>query len=301
MVPADLAAVGYASNQASRMAARGELTELQPRVYVVAGVPDSRSLRLRAVALAAGARAAFSHATAAELHELRHVPVALTRSRIDVTYPRGADPALQGIVLHRPLLLPDAHVIGRGELRVTTVERTLVDLAGLLRPTTFGRVVDAALAERRTDVPAIVEVSGSLGSYPGVRLLRATLDRFDERMLGTRSDLERRFFRGLRARGVPLPVADVEVVDADGKRRVLDFAYLPERLPIEIDSDRFHASVLGRAADGARQNAIVLTGEWRAPLRFDETDVRERMDRVATEVQRALGLARRSPLVASYP
>lgn len=274
------------------MVRRGELTELQPRVYLLAGVPDSREVRTRAAALAAGPRAALSHATAAELHELRHVPASWCRQRIDLTFPRGHKPAVRGVVLHRPVCLPPEHVRRRVDLRLTTVERTLVDLANLLHPTTYVRVFDAALAEQRSDVGRVRAVSDVLGAYPGVVAVRRTLERFDARMVGTRSDLERRFFRGLRRRGVDLPTADVEVIDLDGRRRFLDFAYVPERLPIEIDSDRHHASVLGRASDGARQNAIVLTGRWRAPLRFDEHDVRERMDRVATEVQRALRLAR---------
>lgn len=276
------------------MASRGDIEELQPRVYLLAGAPDSRDLRITAAALAAGERAALSHATAAELHELRHVPRRLIEDRIDLTYPRGYKPAVRGVILHRPLHLPAEHVVRRGDRRLTTIERTLADLSGLLAPRTYERVVDATLAEERTTCAATWEVIGALGSFPGVQLARRTLERFDPRMMGTRSDLERTLFRGLREHGVDLPQANVAIVDADGRRRYLDFAYIPERLPIEVDSDRYHASVLGRAADGARQNAIVLTGEWRTPLRFGERDIRDDMARVAREVQQALALARGS-------
>ena len=291
-MPADFKAVGYAANQVARMASRGEIEELQPRVYLLAGVPDSRELRITAAALAGGERAALSHATAAELHELRHVPRRLTKNRIDLTYPRGYKPAVRDVILHRPLYLPAEHVVRRGDRRLTTIERTLVDLSGLLAPRTYERVVDATLAEERTTCEATWEVVGALGSFPGVQLARRTIERFDPRMVGSRSELERTFFRGLRERGIDLPQANVAIVDADGRRRYLDFAYVPERLPIEVDSDRYHASVLGRAADGARQNAIVLTGEWRTPLRFGERDIRADMARVAREVQQALDLAR---------
>lgn len=299
LVPADFREAGYGKNWAAIATQRGELRRIHPRVWVPAGVPDSRLLDIEAASLAAGGAAAVSHATAAELHELRHLPRALQRG-IHISFPRGVHPTLAGVTAHFPLRLPDEHVTEVRRVRVTTIGRTIADLAHVLAPRTLERLVDAAYAEDRFVLEDEWELVGALGPFPGKPALVAVLERLDPRMRGTRSNLERSFFRGLRTEGVPLPTANVQVVDADGRTRFLDFAYVPERLPIEIDSDLFHRTTIARAADGARQNAIVLTGEWRAPLRFDERDVRDRMPAVAREVRRALELARRAPLPAVW-
>lgn len=290
----DLIEVGYSRNQGARMVERGELRRLQPRVFVFANVPDSRDVRVRAAALAAGPAAALSHGSAAEVLDLRHVPSRLVRGRIDLTVPRRANPAVRGVVLHRPVSLPDEHVGASGWLRHTLVTRTVLDLAHLVGERAYQRIVDAALAEERTTLDELAAAAAGLGRFPGVPRVRRALERFDPRMVGSRSDLERAFFRGLRDAAVDLPTANVQIRDADGRTRFLDFAYVPERLPIEIDSERFHGSTLARRADGARQNAIVLTGQWHAPLRFDEDDVRHDMPRVAAEVRAALTRIRES-------
>ncbi|MBW3664152.1 MAG: hypothetical protein KY469_13720 [Actinobacteria bacterium] len=265
-----------------------------PRVFAFANVPDSRDLQVRAAALAAGPQAALSHVTAAEVLELRHLPTGLAESRIDIAVPRGHSPTVRGVIVHHPILLPYDHIIEEEDLRYTNVPRTLLDLANVVWERSYRRILDAALSEERTSCDELNAMIAFLGSFPGVRLARRTVEAFDPRMVGSRSDLERTFFRGLQAAGVDLPTANVEIRDADGRQRFLDFAYIPERQPIEIDSDRYHASTLARAEDGARQNAIALTGEWRAPLRFDEHDVRERMPRVAEEVRRTLTRIRAS-------
>lgn len=295
LLPQDFREAGYGKNWAAMATRRGELVRLQPRVWAPAGVPDSRRLRIEAAAVAAGDNAAVSHATAAELHELQHLPRAVQQG-IHISFPRGYRPAVQGVTPHFPQRLPPEHVTDVGRVRATTVGRTIADVADLLVPRTYERLVDAAFAEDRFDLDDMWALVAELGPFPGKPGLVEVLERLDPRVRGTRSDVERSFFRGLRASGVPLPTANVEVVDADGQTRFLDFAYVPERQPIEIDSDRFHGSTIARAADGSRQNAIVLTGEWRAPLRFDERDVLEDMARVALQVRRALDLARRNPL-----
>ncbi|MPZ96054.1 MAG: hypothetical protein GEU96_14375, partial [Propionibacteriales bacterium] len=95
-------------------------------VYVLSVVLDSLSLRARAAMKVAGGRAHISHITAGELHDLNpprepsihvSVPVGATRCRAD------------GIKAH--LARPDAVVVVRKGIRVSSPMQTFLDLAGL--------------------------------------------------------------------------------------------------------------------------------------------------------------------------
>jgi hypothetical protein len=119
----------------------------------------------------------------------------------------------------------------RTELRgipVTTVQRTLIDLAGVLGEDDLARACHEAEALYRA------RPSDIRPNAPGAAKLRRVLEG-DAAV--TLSGLERGFLRLLRDAGLPLPETNRRI---DG--RYVDCRWPDRRLTVELDSYRFHNS-----------------------------------------------------------
>ena len=117
---------------------------------------------------------------------------------------------------------------------VTTVPRTLVDLAATMSVDDLARACHEAGIRHRTTPRHVEAVLARRPNSPGARKLRGIL-RGDVRV--TLSPLERRFLVLLRAAGLPLP----ETNRPAGGRRV-DCRWPGRRLTVELDSYRYHGS-----------------------------------------------------------
>jgi very-short-patch-repair endonuclease len=85
----------------------------------------------------------------------------------------------------------------------------------------------------------------------------------------TRSDLERKFFRLLRAHGLPLPEPNQVVGPYE-----IDILWREERLCVEIDSYAYHADRQTFVSDRARDRDLRRRGY--TPMRFADEEVDER-------------------------
>lgn len=282
---------GGSRNLLARWARSGRAHRVAHGVYrVMAAQEDDWTGRVRAVALRLGAEASISHWAAARLLGLRLPAAHRRRTPIEVTWSRRSRVPTASDGVH------ESNVLERGDLdqvqgiRVTGAAFTIGALAPRMHEWGLARLVDAAVADGLTTYADLVALSHRLWSCPGVPTLRAALDRHDPAVVGTRSERERRLLRLLRDAGLPIPQVDVEVTDAAGRTRFLDFAYVEHRVWIEFDSDRFHAHSLGRRSDGVRQNDVVLLdGRRWVPLRFDDRDLFEAPTAVVEVVGRTLG------------
>ena len=127
------------SNKAIRWAVRrGQMVRLQPGVYLMAGAPGSIEQSARAVLLSFP-KAVVSHRAAARQHGLRK------GDEMEVTVPRGMRPRFLGpVTVHHLADLRPEFIIYRGGLKMTTVPRTLVDLAAVLPPEDVAAAIDKA-------------------------------------------------------------------------------------------------------------------------------------------------------------
>ncbi|UTI65949.1 endonuclease domain-containing protein [Paraconexibacter antarcticus] len=188
----------------------------------------------------------LSHHTAGAFHGWR-VPAADRRihlSTTDETTTRGA------LVVHRVKSLPRADTFRRGPFRVTTIPRTLVDLADVLDWSAFRQLAD--------DLPTLdlVRIRDAQDRAPGRRgrgRVRRLIEADDAH---TKSELERRFQRFLVARGLPRPTELNQVVA--GHRA--DCIYRPERLVIELDGRAYHERRAQMRADRHRDGDYQLAG-----------------------------------------
>lgn len=260
--------LGIAPSTVSRMVARGEAQRLHLGVAGLMTWPDSWERRAVALQLAGGTPNALTGKAAARILGLRYVPMAGT-PRLRLVVPRGTRRTPRGVVETRRNL--DASRIVRvGPFSVTDVAWTLAELASDLDAAQLRRAVEGAVADARTDAAALAQTAATFRHLRAVGRFRDAVAALQAQTHRTRSADERRVLRWVLAAGMPEPVVNLPVVDADGCRRVLDLAWPQYRVCVEVDLHPEHGFTIGRHGDGRRQNA--LAGDW-VILRFDSADL----------------------------
>jgi very-short-patch-repair endonuclease len=136
---------------------------------------------------------------------------------------------------------------------VTTVPRTLVDLAAVLGLDELARACHEAGVHHRTTPAQVEAVQERRLRPPGAANLRRVL-RGEVRV--TLSTLERSFLTLLRDAGLPLP----ETNRTAGRRRV-DCRWPEQRLTVELDSYRFHHSRHAWEQDRRREREARARGD----------------------------------------
>jgi hypothetical protein len=131
---ADLLAQGLTSAAITKRVARGALRRWYPGVYSYGPGELSREAEWMAAVLAAGDGAVLSHRSAAALWELRRDRRVIS----EVLAPRGRRPT-GPVLVHSYRRLDPRDVTVRNGIPVTTVARTLVDLADVLTRTNSRR------------------------------------------------------------------------------------------------------------------------------------------------------------------
>lgn len=143
--------------------------------------------------------------------------------------------------LHRAPL-DDLDRTTRSGLPVTTAARSLVDLASHVSADRLAELLDEGIGRRLIRIDDVLDAMARTERAPG----RSGLGRLREAVrpwtasLQPESPAEAVAIRRMHDAGLPMPVTQFEVYDADGLVARLDFAW-PERLVgREYDSDRHH-------------------------------------------------------------
>lgn len=291
---AQVVSLGASRNLLSSWVRSGAAVRVGHGVYRLLGWPDSWVGRALAASLVIEQHGALSHWAAARILELPMSRRRWNGATIEATYFRRRRVTAPPVAAHESNVLVPTDVTRVGAMAATSATFTLGALAAQFHDNnkhSYFALVDASVAEGHASLDGLADLSFRLWACPGVPLLREAIERHDPAIALTRSERERRLFRLLRDAGIPLPDVNVHVVDADGRDRYLDFAWILLRLWIEFDSDRFHVGSVARSSDGRRQNGLVLLDGHRwVPLRFDDRDLFEQPERIVAEVRRALDL-----------
>ena len=136
---------------------------------------------------------------------------------------------------------------------VTTVARTIVDLAAVLEVDRLARVCHEAGVRHRTTPAEVEAVLARRSTSPGAAQLRRVL-RSDERV--TLSALETKFLERLADGGLPLPETNRR---ARGRR--VDCRWPAHRLTVELDSYRYHHSRHAWEQDRRREREAHARGD----------------------------------------
>jgi hypothetical protein len=172
----------------------------------------------------------------------------------DVMAPRGRHGG-PGIRLHRTRFLHPEDTAVRDGIPVTSVARTLLDLAEVLTPRQLERAFEQAERLRLLDVRAVERLCARSPGRRGRKPLASLLESQQALPADTRSELERRFLDLCRDAGLPLPALNVSLAGFE-----VD-AYWPQaRLVAELDSYSFHRSRRSFESDRARDAALQVAG-----------------------------------------
>jgi hypothetical protein len=224
----------------------------------------ARARRLAAV-FAGGDGAALSHVAAAVHHDL----LARTLDDVDVMVRRSGRSA-PGIQWHRPRIFGPEDVEEIDGIRCTTVARTLVDLAGALKPWELERAIQRAEYLGVLDVKEIAAVFARIKRPRGKKHLRRILT--DARIDGSalESQLERRYAELIAGPDIEQPQQQVRFRLGPNWRARVDFHWPRHALIVEVDGP--HHSLPTFAAADQRRDARLAELGLRV-VRFTELDV----------------------------
>ena len=231
--------LGLGSRAIDHRIRRGKLHPVHRGVYAVGRPQLTRHGVLIAAVLSCGPGAALSHHTAGEVYGIRKQRA----GAIDVTIP-GTERKRPGIRIHRRPL-PEADVTHRHGIPLTSVVRTLLDLAQRLTANELEAAANEADKRHLIDPDRLRAALEGRAGQRGVAALRRLLDRHTLTL--TDSELERRFLPIARRAGLPAPLTQRHV---NGFR--VDF-YWPELgLVVETDGLRYHRTPAQQAKDRRR-------------------------------------------------
>jgi very-short-patch-repair endonuclease len=255
----------------------GNLVAVHRGVYAVGHRRLRREGHWLAAVLAVGPGAVLSHRDAAGLHDLRPA----NHARIDVTTTRNRRDE-PGIRVHRTRVLEVEDMTRVAGIPVTTVARTLLDLAGHVPHDHLTKAIKEAEGNRTFDLrqvqAALVRTRGRTGR--GHRALQRAIAEYAALGLSaTDSILEDAFLRLVRDHGLPRPAINMLI---EGFK--VDAVWRAQRVAVELDGWAHHHTRHSFERDRER-DAALTAGGWRV-IRFTYHQVVRRPDHVLSTLRR---------------
>jgi very-short-patch-repair endonuclease len=255
----------------SRMRA-GRLHRLHQGVYAVGHTVLKREGRWLAAVLACGEGAVLSHRGAAAHWGLLQSEA----TRTDVTAPRRRAGDAK-IHLHRARSLIARDTTTRQGIPITSVARTLLDLAATVRADRLERALAQAQHLELYDHRAIEDVLARANGHRGASALEEATA-LDPKL--TASDWEIRLLKLVRAAGLPEPQVNFPLDAPDYGECKPDFHWPSHQLIVETDGWQSHKTRAAFERDRAKDAALTAAGyrvvrfTWRTP----DATIRKRLD-----------------------
>ena len=202
-----------------------------------------------AAVLAVGPDAVLSHRPAAAHWGIR--PGA--SGPVDVSVPRKLR-STKDIRVHEANLLSDETAIVEG-IPVTTVSRTLFDLASVATPRETRRAMHEAEFLRLSDPLSLDDLIHRHRGERGTRMIRTILEDGRLGATVTKSELEDRFLAFLVARGLPRPEVNVVVQGVE-----VDCLWRDHGVIVELDGHASHSTRATFESDRARDRMLAVAG-----------------------------------------
>jgi predicted transcriptional regulator of viral defense system len=223
--------IGLSRAAVSRWSRAGRLVRLYPGVYAFGHAILALNGRRMAWVLAAGPDAMLSDRTAGAFHGV----FVDHGTRVHVTTPRAGARGLAAFVVHQRRLDPHDRTELEG-IPVTTLERTLIDIAATEHPGRLTKAFERAEELSLLDLDRIRTACDRNRGQRGVGRVRALLDIYeprDPRLI--RSRLERGMLKLLETNRFPPPLVNLNLHGWEAD------LHWPERsLVVELDGWQGH-------------------------------------------------------------
>ncbi len=207
----------------------GRLHRIHHGVYAVGHRTLTRQGHRMAAVLAYGPNAVLSHRSAAA-----HWGIGQGSYKIDVTTPSGRR-SRKTIRAHTAKLDVEDRTVRDG-IPVTSVERTILDLAARLSKDSLTHLIEEADRRHLFDLRKLDRAIARRPRAPGVACLRNALRTY-RGTADTRSRLERKFRALIHRAGLPEPHFNVVV-----EGLTVDVYWPQWKLVVELDSQGYHAN-----------------------------------------------------------
>jgi very-short-patch-repair endonuclease len=276
---------GFATTTINARVVAGQWQRLGRGVLGFSGVP----VTFRRAAMAATMSidgAVASHETAATLHGFRY----LESRPIAISVPPASWQQLPGVHVHRYQDLADRWITTVHGIPATNPERTMIDLAAVLRPARLELVLDAALAQN-VDIGRLIFAFNRLArrGRRGIGRLRPLLDARGDGYVAPDSELEKRFLQLVRRNQLPEPVRQMPTWWEARLIGLADFAFPVAKVIVEVDGRLGHTQLLDREGDLLRDQLAGAAG-WRV-LRITYRQLTQHADRTLDLVRSAVRAA----------
>ncbi|HET8673141.1 MAG TPA: hypothetical protein VFL87_05875 [Thermoleophilaceae bacterium] len=215
-------------------------------VYAVGHPAIGRNGRAMAAVLAYGPRAYLSHWWAARHFGLLDYAPSL----IDVVVIGNHRPQ-RGIRIHRAKPLHEREYATHQGIPITTVPRTLLDLAAVATKQQLRRATNEAARQHCLDKSAVAELIERHRGRAGMANFRAVIADVHPQTSRTRSDLEVAFLNLCRRHGLPQPIMNTEIQGFE-----VDAHFPGTHLIVELDFWDYHRTRIEFTTDRMRDAAL---------------------------------------------
>jgi very-short-patch-repair endonuclease len=188
-----------------------------------------------------------------------------------------------GIRVHRSTIAADERDVING-IPVTSIHRTLLDLAGMLNRRQLERALNEAEVRRLTDRLSIPELMERYPRKRGAATLRELLTA-KRHVDFTRNDFEELFLALVQSSGLPRPRMNASLW-IRGRFFEPDCLWHGQRLMLELDGREVHAT--DEAFEGDRERDRILLAEGWRTARVTWRQLRDQPDEVAADLRQAL-------------
>jgi predicted transcriptional regulator of viral defense system len=252
--------LGFSEGAIEHRLRKGILHRLHKGVYAVGHPSVSREGEFMAAVFTGGPDAVLSHWSAAEHWKL----LKARRALIAISAPTHR----RASKLVKPHWIPRTHESERTRrdgIPITTVPRTLLDLAAVAPPKQLQRAVNEAERLNLLNKRAMRETLERHSGRRGTPALRAVIAAVNPETRRTRSDLEVAFLALCKKYGIPLPVVNGVVEGYE-----VDMHWPGTSLIVELDSWEYHGTSGAFETDRRRDadlaskgyRVIRVTGDW---------------------------------------
>lgn len=293
---AQAAVHGFDSAALVRGIANGTWLNVGRRVYQFASHEFGFEAASCAASLSLGG--AISHVSAARMHGMapsrRRSSSALWEIHLSSTHRQRAVTRRFGdfvVVRHSVRSLPASHLVDLGWGQATSIERTIVDIAGEIPRPELARIIDDQILRSRRFLRSLEVVAGECRApgKPGSAQIAELLAERSEQP--TESVLEDLFVKICRDLGLT-PTSQFHrswdpPASGFGTRGRVDFAFEAARLIVEIDGRAYHGQLAQMDLDRSRDRSAMVAG-WRT-VRFTARMLRTERERVSADLLLLLG------------